>query len=149
MKKNVLSVRMYDTTLDKLRQLEYLEKEKEKKYKEIALTKSEIVEDAIVHYYAMKLDKDTGTDYLTRMNLMIQDALKQQNHQRDMTLNHILRYAMMSYEAAVTMLKNFRLSDEERPKDFEDAKNLVQNLDSIFEDSIFEKVARELGEEVD
>lgn len=140
---------MYDTTLDKLRQLEYLEKEKEKKYKEIALTKSEIVEDAIVHYYAMKLDKDTGTDYLTRMNLMIQDALKQQNHQRDMTLNHILRYAMMSYEAAVTMLKNFRLSDEERPKDFEDAKNLVQNLDSIFEDSIFEKVARELGEEVD
>lgn len=149
MKKNVLSVRMYDTTLDKLRQLEYLEKEKEKKYKEIALTKSEIVEDAIVHYYAMKLDKDTGTDYLTRMNLMIQDALKQQNHQRDMTLNHILRYAMMSYEAAVTMLKNFRLSDEERPKDFEDAKNLVQNLDSIFEDSIFEKVAKELGEEVD
>ena len=56
---------------------------------------------------------------------------------------------MMSYEAAVTMLKNFRLSDEERPKDFEDAKNLVQNLDSIFEDSIFEKVAKELGEEVD
>ena len=31
MKKNVLSVRMYDTTFDKLRQLEYLEKEKEKK----------------------------------------------------------------------------------------------------------------------
>ncbi len=30
MKKNVLSVRMYDTTFDKLRQLEYLEKEKEK-----------------------------------------------------------------------------------------------------------------------
>ena len=29
MKKNVLSVRMYDTTFDKLRQLEYLEKEKE------------------------------------------------------------------------------------------------------------------------
>ena len=80
---------------------------------------------------------------------MIQDALKQQNHQSDMTLNHILRYAMMSYEAGVTMLKNFRLSDEERPKDFEDAKNLVQNLDSIFEDSIFEKVAKELGEEVD
>ena len=149
MNKNVLSVRVYDTTLDKIQQLCYLEKEMEKKYKKPALTKGEIVAEAIDAYYAMKLDKDTGADYLTRMNLMIQDALKQQNNQRDMTLNNILRYAMMSYEASVTMLKNFRLPDEDKPKDFEDAKNLVQNLDSIFEDSIFEKVAKELGDEVD
>lgn len=149
MNKNVLSVRVYDTTLDKIQQLCYLEKEMEKKYKKPALTKGEIVAEAIDAYYAMKLDKDTGADYLTRMNLMIQDALKQQNNQRDMTLNNILRYAMMSYEAGVTMLKNFRLPDEDKPKDFEDAKNLVQNLDSIFEDSIFEKVAKELGDEVD
>ena len=149
MNKNVLSVRVYDTTLDKIQQLCYLEKEMEKKYKKPALTKGEIVAEAIDAYYAMKLDKDTGADYLTRMNLMIQDALKQQNNQRDMTLNNILRYAMMSYEAGVTMLKNFRLPDEDKPKDFENAKNLVQNLDSIFEDSIFEKVAKELGDEVD
>ena len=149
MKKQVLGVRVSEITLDKIQQLCYLEEEKEKKYKEPAMTKGEVVEDAIDNYYAMKLDKDTGTDYLTRMNLMIQDALKQQNNQRDMTLNHILRYAMMSYEAGVTMLKNFRLPDEEKPKDFEDAKNLVQNLDSIFEDSIYEKVAKELGEEVE
>ena len=149
MEKKTLSIRVSDIALDKLQQLYYLEEERKKKYNESTLTKGEILEEAIDNYYAIKLDKDTGSDYLTRMNLMIQDALKQQNHQRDMTLNHILRYAMMSYEAAVTMLKNFRLSDEERPKDFEDAKNLVQNLDSIFEDSIFEKVAKELGEEVD
>lgn len=149
MEKKTLSIRVSDIALDKLQQLYYLEEERKKKYNESTLTKGEILEEAIDNYYAMKLDKDTGSDYLTRMNLMIQDALKQQNNQRDMTLNHILRYAMMSYEAAVTMLKNFRLSDEERPKDFEDAKNLVQNLDSIFEDSIFEKVAKELGEEVD
>ncbi|MCR0456807.1 hypothetical protein MKA59_24875, partial [[Clostridium] innocuum] len=99
MNKNVLSVRVYDTTLDKIQQLCYLEKEMEKKYKKPALTKGEIVAEAIDAYYAMKLDKDTGADYLTRMNLMIQDALKQQNNQRDMTLNNILRYAMMSYEA--------------------------------------------------
>ena len=116
MKKNVLSVRMYDTTFDKLRQLEYLEKEKEKKYKEVALTKSEIVEDAIAHYYAMKLDKDTGTDYLVRMNLMIQDALKQQNHSVDLILNQILRFTMMSYEAGITILKDHRLSENEQPK---------------------------------
>lgn len=149
MEKKTLSIRVSDIALDKLQQLYYLEEERKKKYNESTLTKGEILEEAIDNYYAMKLDKDTGSDYLTRMNLMIQDALKQQNNQRDMTLNNILRYAMMSYEASVTMLKNFRLSDEERPKDFEDAKNLVQNLDSIFEDSIFEKVAKELGEEVD
>ena len=149
MEKKTLSIRVSDIALDKLQQLYYLEEERKKKYNESTLTKGEILEEAIDNYYAIKLDKDTGSDYLTRMNLMIQDALKQQNNQRDMTLNNILRYAMMSYEAAVTMLKNFRLSDEERPKDFEDAKNLVQNLDSIFEDSIFEKVAKELGEEVD
>ena len=149
MEKKTLSIRVSDIALDKLQQLYYLEEERKKKYNESTLTKGEILEEAIDNYYAMKLDKDTGSDYLTRMNLMIQDALKQQNNQRDMTLNNILRYAMMSYEAAVTMLKNFRLSDEERPKDFEDAKNLVQNLDSIFEDSIYEKVAKELGEEVD
>ena len=149
MEKKTLSIRVSDIALDKLQQLYYLEEERKKKYNESTLTKGEILEEAIDNYYAMKLDKDTGSDYLTRMNLMIQDALKQQNHQRDMTLNHILRYAMMSYEASVTMLKNFRLPDEEKPKDFEDAKNLVQNLDSIFEDSIYEKVAKELGEEVD
>ena len=149
MEKKTLSIRVSDIALDKLQQLYYLEEERKKKYNESTLTKGEILEEAIDNYYAIKLDKDTGSDYLTRMNLMIQDALKQQNNRRDMTLNNILRYAMMSYEAAVTMLKNFRLSDEERPKDFEDAKNLVQNLDSIFEDSIFEKVAKELGEEVD
>ena len=146
MEKKTLSIRVSDIALDKLQQLYYLEEERKKKYNESTLTKGEILEEAIDNYYAIKLDKDTGSDYLTRMNLMIQDALKQQNNQRDMTLNNILRYAMMSYEAAVTMLKNFRLSDEERPKDFEDAKNLVQNLDSIFEDSIYEKVAKELGE---
>lgn len=80
MNKNVLSVRVYDTTLDKIQQLCYLEKEMEKKYKKPALTKGEIVAEAIDAYYAMKLDKDTGADYLTRMNLMIQDALKQQNN---------------------------------------------------------------------
>lgn len=149
MEKKTLSIRVSDIALDKLQQLYYLEEERKKKYNESTLTKGEILEEAIDNYYAIKLDKDTGSDYLTRMNLMIQDALKQQNNQRDMTLNHILRYAMMSYEAAVTMLKNFRLPDEEKPKDFEDAKNLVQNLDSIFEDSIYEKVAKELGEEVD
>ena len=149
MEKKTLSNRVSDIALDKLQQLYYLEEERKKKYNESTLTKGEILEEAIDNYYAIKLDKDTGSDYLTRMNLMIQDALKQQNNQRDMTLNHILRYAMMSYEAAVTMLKNFRLPDEEKPKDFEDAKNLVQNLDSIFEDSIYEKVAKELGEEVD
>ena len=149
MEKKTLSIRVSDIALDKLQQLYYLEEERKKKYNESTLTKGEILEEAIDNYYAIKLDKDTGSDYLTRMNLMIQDALKQQNNQRDMTLNNILRYAMMSYEASVTMLKNFRLSDEERPKDFEDAKNLVQNLDSIFEDSIYEKVAKELGEEVD
>ena len=149
MEKKTLSIRVSDIALDKLQQLYYLEEERKKKYNESTLTKGEILEEAIDNYYAIKLDKDTGSDYLTRMNLMIQDALKQQDNQRDMTLNNILRYAMMSYEAAVTMLKNFRLSDEERPKDFEDAKNLVQNLDSIFEDSIYEKVAKELGEEVD
>ena len=149
MEKKTLSIRVSDIALDKLQQLYYLEEERKKKYNESTLTKGEILEEAIDNYYAIKLDKDTGSDYLTRMNLMIQDALKQQNNQRDMTLNNILRYAMMSYEAAVTMLKNFRLPDEEKPKDFEDAKNLVQNLDSIFEDSIYEKVAKELGEEVD
>ena len=149
MEKKTLSIRVSDIALDKLQQLYYLEEERKKKYNESTLTKGEILEEAIDNYYAMKLDKDTGSDYLTRMNLMIQDALKQQNNQRDMTLNNILRYAMMSYEASVTMLKNFRLPDEEKPKDFEDAKNLVQNLDSIFEDSIYEKVAKELGEEVD
>ena len=149
MEKKTLSIRVSDIALDKLQQLYYLEEERKKKYNESTLTKGEILEEAIDNYYAMKLDKDTGSDYLTRMNLMIQDALKQQNNQRDMTLNNILRYAMMSYEASVTMLKNFRLPDEEKPKDFEDARNLVQNLDSIFEDSIYEKVAKELGEEVD
>ncbi len=149
MEKKTLSIRVSDIALDKLQQLYYLEEERKKKYNESTLTKGEILEEAIDNYYAIKLDKDTGSDYLTRMNLMIQDALKQQNNQRDMTLNNILRYAMMSYEAGVTMLKNFRLPDEDKPKDFEDAKNLVQNLDSIFEDSIFEKVAKELGDEVD
>lgn len=67
MNKNVLSVRVYDTTLDKIQQLCYLEKEMEKKYKKPALTKGEIVAEAIDAYYAMKLDKDTGADYLTRM----------------------------------------------------------------------------------
>ena len=122
MEKKTLSIRVSDIALDKLQQLYYLEEERKKKYNESTLTKGEILEEAIDNYYAIKLDKDTGSDYLTRMNLMIQDALKQQNNQRDMTLNHILRYAMMSYEAAVTMLKNFRLPDEEKPKDFEDAK---------------------------
>ena len=136
-------------TFQKLDTLQELEKQQAEKFNITPKSITAIVEDAIAEYYVLKLDKDTGTDYLTRMNLMIQDALKQQNNQRDMTLNHILRYAMMSYEAGVTMLKNFRLPDEEKPKDFEDARNLVQNLDSIFEDSIYEKVAKELGEEVD
>ena len=149
MNKKVTTIRLNEYTLTRLSQLVRFEIEDAEKHNYQPRSRNQIIEDAIDNYYAIKLDKDTGSDYLTRMNLMIQDALKQQNHQRDMTLNNILRYAMMSYEAAVTMLKNFRLSDEERPKDFEDAKNLVQNLDSIFEDSIYEKVAKELGEEVD
>lgn len=149
MAKKMTSVRLGEDIVKKLDQLQIIEKQNAEKFNFVPKSRNEIIEQAVSEYYTIKLDKDSGTDYLTRMNLMIQDALKQQNHQRDMILNHILRYAMMSYEAAVTMLKNFRLSDEERPKDFEDAKNLVQNLDSIFEDSIFEKVAKELGEEVD
>lgn len=149
MKKNVLSVRMYDTTFDKLRQLEYLEKEKEKKYKEVALTKSEIVEDAIAHYYAMKLDKDTGTYYLVRMNLMIQDALKQQNHSVDLILNQILRFTMMSYEAGITILKDHRLSENEQPKNTLEAEDLIQNIESIFEEGIHAKIAMQLGESGD
>ena len=149
MNKKVTTIRLNEYTLTRLSQLVRFEIEDAEKHNNQPRSRNQIIEDAIDNYYAIKLDKDTGSDYLTRMNLMIQDALKQQNNQRDMTLNNILRYAMMSYEAAVTMLKNFRLSDEERPKDFEDAKNLVQNLDSIFEDSIYEKVAKELGEEVD
>ena len=149
MNKKVTTIRLNEYTLTRLSQLVRFEIEDAEKHNYQPCSRNQIIEDAIDNYYAIKLDKDTGSDYLTRMNLMIQDALKQQNNQRDMTLNNILRYAMMSYEAAVTMLKNFRLSDEERPKDFEDAKNLVQNLDSIFEDSIYEKVAKELGEEVD
>ena len=144
MNKKVTTIRLNEYTLTRLSQLVRFEIEDAEKHNYQPRSRNQIIEDAIDNYYAIKLDKDTGSDYL-----MIQDALKQQNNQRDMTLNNILRYAMMSYEAAVTMLKNFRLSDEERPKDFEDAKNLVQNLDSIFEDSIFEKVAKELGEEVD
>lgn len=149
MAKKMTSVRLGEDIVKKLDQLQIIEKQNAEKFNFVPKSRNEIIEQAVSEYYTIKLDKDSGTDYLTRMNLMIQDALKQQNHQSDMTLNHILRYAMMSYEAGVTMLKNFRLSDEERPKDFEDAKNLVQNLDSIFEDSIFEKVAKELGEEVD
>ena len=149
MNKKVTTIRLNEYTLTRLSQLVRFEIEDAEKHNYQPRSRNQIIEDAIDNYYAIKLDKDTGSDYLTRMNLMIQDALKQQNNQRDMTLNHILRYAMMSYEAAVTMLKNFRLPDEEKPKDFEDAKNLVQNLDSIFEDSIYEKVAKELGEEVD
>ena len=149
MNKKVTTIRLNEYTLTRLSQLVRFEIEDAEKHNYQPRSRNQIIEDAIDNYYAIKLDKDTGSDYLTRMNLMIQDALKQQNNQRDMTLNHILRYAMMSYEAGVTMLKNFRLPDEEKPKDFEDARNLVQNLDSIFEDSIYEKVAKELGEEVD
>ena len=149
MNKKVTTIRLNEYTLTRLSQLVRFEIEDAEKHNYQPRSRNQIIEDAIDNYYAIKLDKDTGSDYLTRMNLMIQDALKQQNNQRDMTLNNILRYAMMSYEASVTMLKNFRLPDEEKPKDFEDAKNLVQNLDSIFEDSIYEKVAKELGEEVD
>lgn len=149
MNKKVTTIRLNEYTLTRLSQLVRFEIEDAEKHNYQPRSRNQIIEDAIDNYYAIKLDKDTGADYLTRMNLMIQDALKQQNNQRDMTLNNILRYAMMSYEAGVTMLKNFRLPDEDKPKDFEDAKNLVQNLDSIFEDSIFEKVAKELGDEVD
>lgn len=149
MNKKVTTIRLNEYTLTRLSQLVRFEIEDAEKHNYQPRSRNQIIEDAIDNYYAIKLDKDTGSDYLTRMNLMIQDALKQQNNQRDMTLNNILRYAMMSYEAGVTMLKNFRLPDEEKPKDFEDAKNLVQNLDSIFEDSIYEKVAKELGEEVE
>ena len=141
--------RLNDFTLKKLDLLVGLEKEQAEQYNVEAKNMTEIIEDAINEYYVMKMDNDTGTDYLTRMNLMIQDALKQQNLQRDVTLHHILRYTMMAYEASVTMLKIFRLPDKDRPKNFDDARNLVQNLDSIFEDSIYEKVAKELGEEVD
>lgn len=141
--------RLNDFTLKKLDLLVGFEKQQAEQYNVKAKNMTEIIEDAINEYYVMKMDNDTGTDYLTRMNLMIQDALKQQNLQRDVTLHHILRYTMMAYEASVTMLKIFRLPDKDRPKNFDDARNLVQNLDSIFEDSIYEKVAKELGEEVD
>ncbi|MCR0262479.1 hypothetical protein MKC73_01015 [[Clostridium] innocuum] len=141
--------RLNDFTLKKLDLLVGFEKQQAEQYNVKAKNMTEIIEDAINEYYVMKMDNDTGTDYLTRMNLMIQDALKQQNLQRDVTLHHILRYTMMAYEASVTMLKIFRLPDKDRPKNFDDARNLVQNLDSIFEDSIYEKVAKEFGEEVD
>ena len=65
MEKKTLSIRVSDIALDKLQQLYYLEEERKKKYNESTLTKGEILEEAIDNYYAMKLDKDTGSDYLT------------------------------------------------------------------------------------
>ena len=62
MEKKVLSIRVSETTQDKLAQLLYMENENEKKYKTPAMTKSEIVEEAISEYFAMKLDKEFDQD---------------------------------------------------------------------------------------
>ena len=149
MQKKVLAFRASESTFAKLDQLLNMEAENEKKYGTPAKKRSEIFEEAISDYYAMKLDKETGTEYLTRMNLMIQDALKQQNHSLDILLNQILRFAMMSYEAGITILKDHRLSDLEQPKNIIEAEELIQNIESIFEEAIYEKVATQLGESGD
>ena len=77
-------------TFQKLDTLQELEKQQAEKFNITPKSITAIVEDAIAEYYVLKLDKDTGTDYLTRMNLMIQDALKQQNHQRDVYKRQVI-----------------------------------------------------------
>lgn len=139
MEKKVLSIRVSETTQDKLAQLLYMENENEKKYKTPAMTKSEIVEEAISEYFAMKLDKETGTDYLTRMNLMIQDAINSQNKITVLQNNAIMRYALSAYEASLTILKYLRL-DDKNIKDDENINILVNQAQSIFEKPIEEKV---------
>ena len=140
MEKKVLSVRVSDNTMEKVEQLIYLEKENEKKYKTQAMTRSEIIEEAISEYYAMKLDKDTGTDYLMRMNLMIQDALNSQNKMSNIQMNATLRYALSAYETSLTILKYLRVDGQEFKDDEASLDRFINDFQSVFEKPIEDKV---------
>lgn len=140
MEKKVLSVRVSDNTMGKVEQLIYLEKENEKKYKTQAMTRSEIIEEAISEYYAMKLDKDTGTDYLMRMNLMIQDALNSQNKMSNIQMNATLRYALSAYETSLTILKYLRVDGQEFKDDEASLDRFINDFQSVFEKPIEDKV---------
>lgn len=140
MEKKVLSVRVSDNTMEKVEQLIYLEKENEKKYKTQAMTRSEIIEEAISEYYAMKLDKDTGTDYFMRMNLMIQDALNSQNKMSNIQMNATLRYALSAYETSLTILKYLRVDGQEFKDDEASLDRFINDFQSVFEKPIEDKV---------
>ena len=53
-------------TFQKLDTLQELEKQQAEKFNITPKSITAIVEDAIAEYYVLKLDKDTGTDYLSR-----------------------------------------------------------------------------------
>lgn len=134
------SYRLDESILKKLELLSDFEKKQAEKYNMKAKSITEIIEDAISEYYVMKLDKDTGTDYLTRMNLMIQDGIKQQNKQFDLMLNEILKNAMLSYEGILTVLKCQNLGDDNRPTNPIAAREIVHNNISIYQDAISDKI---------
>lgn len=145
MAKKVSSVRFGKDTEQKLEQLVMLEKNKAEKFNAEPKSKNQIIEDAIAEYFAIHLDKNSGTDYLTRMNMQIQDAMKQQNTNIEYSLNLSLRYAMMAYETSITVLKYLRMTSDKNINDTFSVQELVYESRSIFEEAIKDKVDVEIG----
>lgn len=134
------SFRLHTSTIDKIDILAEMELQNAEKYKTSPKNKTEIVEDAIAEYYMLKLDKEAGSDYLSRMSLMIQDAMKKQNNLSNESLNKLLQQNLMAYEGVITILKYLRLDPSNVPKSEEDVYDFVRNSESVFEDPIKEKI---------
>lgn len=143
MAKKLTSYRLDETVLKKLEILYEYEKKQSEKYNVKAKSMTEIIEDAVSEYYVMKLDKDTGTDYLTRMNVLIQDAIKQQNKQFDYILNEIAKKTMLSYEGVITLLKCQGMDRDKLPTNPVSAKYLVEK-ESIYDEPISDKVEEKI-----
>lgn len=140
MNKKSKTFRFHSVTLDKLEMLYAMEKKEAEKYNTVPKNMTEIIEDAISEYYCMKLDKNTGTDYLSRMNEMIQDAIRSQSALTDSSLNTSKQFSELAYETSMTILKYLRLDNSQIPASSNDAQKLVNDTRSIFEDPIKDKV---------
>lgn len=84
MRKNMLGVRISQSTETQLLELENLEKENELKFNFKAKTKAELIEEAIEFYYLQRMDAKKGHPYFnffeTQTRALFDNYIKQINY---------------------------------------------------------------------
>ena len=129
------SVRFSDTVSNKIDQLVQVENNLNEKLGYGKVSRNEVIEKAIEHYYLYKMDQSAGGDFLNTIKLAIDDSLKHSLMMWDASFNALLKNSELTKEALMTVLK---ISDNSIPYDA--VEDIVFQKRSRFQSALEKKV---------